>query len=107
MIHQLVVYCWVNESIFVFSGVFVEEKYTLLSISNTSISNARLKLPRNQAKAKQDPEAELCYFKIIHVFHQRYHAKIIEHIIKDKQKNKCVDMRTINHNENEDENTYI
>ena len=32
-------------------------------ISNTSISNARLKLPKNQAKAKQHPEAKLLLFE--------------------------------------------
>ena len=30
----------------------------LIFKSNTSISNARLKLPKNQAKARQHPEAE-------------------------------------------------
>ena len=38
--------------------------YTLLSfISSTFISNARLKLAKNQAKAKQHPEAELLLFE--------------------------------------------
>ena len=32
----------------------------------------------------------LCYLKIIHNFHPRYHPKILEHILKNKQKNKCV-----------------
>ena len=31
-----------------------------------------------------------CYLKIIHILHPRYHQKIIEHILKNKQKNKCV-----------------
>ena len=44
-------------------------------ISNTFISNARL---------------NVCYRKIIHILHQRYHPKIIEHILKNKQKNKYV-----------------
>ena len=35
------------------------ENYTLFFISNTFISNARLKLAENQASAKQHPEAEL------------------------------------------------
>ena len=30
-----------------------------------------------------------CYLKIIHILHQRYHLKIIGHILKNKQKNKC------------------
>ena len=34
-------------------------------ISNTFISNSRLELTKNQANAKEDPEAELFYLKII------------------------------------------
>ena len=45
-----------------------------------------------------------CYFKIIHILHPHYHPEIIGHILKNKQKNKCVCIHTINHNENEDEN---
>ena len=30
------------------------------------------------------------YLKIIHILHPRYHPKIIGHILKNKQKNKCV-----------------
>ena len=30
-----------------------------------------------------------CYFKIIHIFHLRYHPKTIGYILKNKQKNKC------------------
>ena len=33
------------------------------SISNTFISNAKLNLPKNQAKAKQHPEAKLLLFE--------------------------------------------
>ena len=36
---------------------------TRFFISNTFISNARLKLGKNQAKAKQHPEAELLLFE--------------------------------------------
>ena len=39
-----------------------EETHTFLT-SNTFISNARLKLERNQAKSKQHPEAELLLFE--------------------------------------------
>ena len=59
-------------------------------ISNTFVSNARLKWAKNQANVKQHPEAELCYLKIIHIFPTRYHPKIMGHILKSKQKNKCV-----------------
>ena len=31
-----------------------------------------------------------CYLKIIYILHQRYHPKVIGHILKSKQKNKCV-----------------
>ena len=30
------------------------------------------------------------YLKMIHILHPHYHPKIIEHILKNKQKNKCV-----------------
>ena len=30
-----------------------------------------------------------CYLKIIHTLHQRYHPRIIGHILKYKQNNKC------------------
>ena len=44
------------------------------------------------------------YLKIIHILHSRYHPKIIGHILKNKHKNKCDCIHTINHNKNEDEN---
>ena len=52
-------------------------------MSNIFKSNARLKLAKNQANAKQ-------HLKIIHVLHTLYHPKIKGHILKTKQKNKCV-----------------
>ena len=30
------------------------------------------------------------YLKIIYIFQPRYHPKVIGHILKNKQKNKCV-----------------
>ena len=33
---------------------------------------------------------DFCYLKIFHILHPRYHPKIIGHILKNKQKNKCV-----------------
>ena len=51
----------------------------------------------------QHLEAELLLFEnysfFIHVVIQK-----IGHILKNKQKNKCVRIHTINHDENEDEN---
>ena len=59
-------------------------------IINTFISNARLKLAKSQANAKQNPEAELLVFEIIHIFHQRYNPKALGHILKNKQNNRCI-----------------
>ena len=55
-------------------------------ISITFISNGRLKLAKNQANAKQYPEAELLLFENLHILHPRYHPKIIGHILKNKKK---------------------
>ena len=46
-----------------------------------------MKLAKNQAKAKQHPEAELLPLKIIPFF-TCYHPKIIGDILKNLQKNK-------------------
>ena len=59
-------------------------------VSNTFISNAGLKLAKNQVNTKQHPEAERLLLKIIHILHPRYHSKIIKQILKNKQKNKRV-----------------
>ena len=39
--------------------IFCKNNYTLFFISNAFISNARRKMAKNQANAKQHPEAEL------------------------------------------------
>ena len=54
------------------------------------ISTARLKLVRNQANAKQHAELNFCYLKIIYILHPGYHPKMKAHILKNKEKNKCV-----------------
>ena len=61
-------------------------------ISSNFKSKARLKLPKkDQANATQHLEAGLeNYLKTIHVLHSPCHSKIIGHILKNKQKNKCV-----------------
>ena len=41
-----------------------------------------------------------CYLKIIHIIHPLYNPKITGHILKNKQKNECVCIQTINRNEN-------
>ena len=59
-------------------------------VRNVFISNARLKLAKYQANAKQHTEMNFFYLKIIHILHQRYDPKVTEHILKNKQKSKCV-----------------
>ena len=49
-------------------------------ISNTFISNTRLKLAKNQANAKQNPEAVPLLFENYSDFSSR--SKIIRHILK-------------------------
>ena len=44
------------------------KKYTLFFISNTFIGNARLKMAKNLAKAKQQPETELLLFQNYSLF---------------------------------------
>ena len=56
---------------------------TRFFISNTFISNARLKLAKNQAKAKQHLETELLLFGNIRFLHPCYHPKIIGDILKE------------------------
>ena len=49
---------------------------------DTLISNARLKLVKKQAKAKNTLKLNFCYLKIIRFFHPRCHPKIIADILK-------------------------
>ena len=84
----------------------LSDNYTLYFISN-----ARLKFAKNQAKAKQHLDAELCNLKIIRFLHPRYHPKIIGDILKNVQKQVfvykylfCLDeVIMINDNQNEAE----
>ena len=46
-------------------------------------------MAKNRAKAKQHPEAALLLFGNYSHLDPPYHPKIIEHILKNKQKNKC------------------
>ena len=52
-------------------------------ISNIFISNAKLKLANNQAKARQHPEVELLLFENYSLFYPRYHPKIVEDILNN------------------------
>ena len=62
---------------------------TRFFISNTFINNARLKLAKIQANAKQHPEAELLFENYSHSS-SRNHSKIIANVLRNKQKKKCV-----------------
>ena len=47
-------------------------------------------MAKNQANAKQNPEDELLRFENSHILLPRYYPKKLEHILKNKQKNKFV-----------------
>ena len=71
-------------------------------MSNTLVSNIRLKLAKNPAKAKQHPRLNFCYLKIIPTLHllpsktnTRYSKKCA------KKKQVSVLMRLHDYNENE------
>ena len=59
-------------------------------ISNTFISNARLKLEKIKHKLSNNLGLNFSYLKIIRFLHPNYHANIIRHILKSLQMNKCV-----------------
>ena len=70
-------------------------------MSNTLVSNIRLKLAKNPAKAKQHPRLNFCYLKIIPTLHL-LHLKLIQDILKNVQKKQVsVLMRLHDYNENE------
>ena len=45
-------------------------------------------MAKNQANAKQHPEARL-YLRIINILHPCYHPKVTGHNLKNQQNNKC------------------
>ena len=55
-------------------------------ISNTFISNARLKFTKKHLKAKQQPEVEILLFENYRLSSSRHHPKIIWNILKNAQK---------------------
>ena len=65
-------------------------KYTSFFISNTFRSNAKLKLAKNQAKAKQHPEAELLLFENYSLSFSTLSSKNNKLFSKNCTKNKCV-----------------
>ena len=58
--------------------------------SNTFISNTRLKLVKNQANAKQNPEVELLLFKNYSRSWSTLSFKNNSKFSKNKQRNKCI-----------------
>ena len=60
--------------------------YMPLFISNTFISNTRLKLSKIQVKSKQQPEAEHLLFENHSFFIHIIIPKVIEDILKNIQK---------------------
>ena len=64
--------------------------YTLFFVSITFISNAGLKLPKNQANVKQHPEAELWLFENYSLSSFTLSCKNNKTYLKNKQKTKCV-----------------
>ena len=75
-------------------------------ISNTLISNTRLKLAKNQANAEQHPEAELLLFENYSHSSVMLSSKLSRTYSKkiSKRINVSVFMRLYDHNENEDKN---
>ena len=67
------------------------ELHAFLFIGNTFTSNTRLKLAKNQTSANQHPEAELLLFENL----SHSSVRVIVHILKNKQKIKCVCIQEI------------
>ena len=63
---------------------------TRVLISNTSMSNARLKLAKNQANALQNPETGFLQFENYSCFSSTLLSKNNRTYSKNKQNNKCV-----------------
>ena len=63
-----------------FPRKFLHLKLHDFFISNTFISHPRLKLAKNQANAKQQPEAELSL----------YENYSLRQILKNRQNNRCI-----------------
>ena len=65
-------------------------------------------MAKNQAKTKQQPEAEILLFENYSLFSLIYHPELIWNILKNLSKTKCVCFNNwdymIYYNENEDEN---
>ena len=83
--------------------MILRSRYTYFSfISNTFIYNARLKLAKNQAKAKQHPETELLLFEDYCLSSSMLSSKNISMLSsknnrfsKKSTKNKCVCLKEV------------
>ena len=77
--------------------------YTPFFISNTFISNPRLKLAKIKQMLSNTLWLNFCYLKIIHILYPRYHPKVMDIFYKIiKRTSICV--HTVYHNENQGEN---
>lgn len=48
-----------------------------------------MKLAKNQANSNNALQLNFSYLKLTHIIYQRYHPKVIRHLLKNKRKNKC------------------
>ena len=78
-----------NLSTYVYSNSKVNNVHAFF-ISNTFISNTRLKLAKNQAKAKQHPEAEFLLFENYSFSSSTLSSKSNGRFSKKCTRNKCV-----------------
>ena len=69
-----IIFFWDSPEIYFFAGAFPKVKRNLWKLHAFFMSNARLKLAKNQANAKQ---------KVI-IVHPRYHLKMTARIVKNK-----------------------
>ena len=77
---------WVNRSLFLNKSVCVPLILHAFFVSNTFISNARLKWQKIKQKLSNTLRLNFRYLKIIRFFHPRYHPEIIEKVLKNVQK---------------------
>ena len=59
-------------------------------LSNSFISNNRLKLLKIKQMLSNTLTLNFGGLKVIHILNSRYHPKIIGHILKNNQMNKCI-----------------
>ena len=82
-------FCWLSTICFRFPWICISHIQAFF-IRNTFISNARLKMAKNWAKAKQHPEAELSPFENYSLSSSTLSTKTNKRYSKKCTKNKCV-----------------